>query len=950
MKKILLKAFVFFITLWTGNSQTFTFDPASFNEDEEVTLTVSNFNPLTQWGVSDIYIWAWHFDANGNQINNPPAVGNDFGNSPESAKFTRLNETTFAYTFTPTDFFNNTGISRIGYLIKSQDGSNQTSDNFVDVGRVIVSINSPSSDFVVINSGESINLSAIISYQGSVTTQGTFEVFFDDVPVANGTCGFPNCSTTLNNITQSGTVKVVGTPPGGVTETGEDSFEVRIAPTVVEETLPPNLVDGINYTSNTSATLVLTAPSKDFVEVAGNFNNYSPDESYVMKRDPSTGKYWLAINGLTPGTNYTYQYWVYDLNPIANSPAIVKTADPFSTLVLSPFDDPGIPSETYPNLPTYPNGQQREVTVLKTGEPAYSWTVTNFNKPKKEDLIIYEVLIRDFDEDRNYQDLIDRIDYFKNLNVNAIELMPVMEFEGNESWGYNTAFHMALDKFYGTEEKLKELIDVCHQNGIAVILDVALNHAYGRNPMVRMWMNDPDNDGWGDPSTENPYFNTEAKHSYSVGSDFNHQSDLTQNYVKRVVKYWIQEFKIDGFRWDLTKGFTQNCNGNDEGCTNSYQADRVAILKEYADYSWSLDPDHYVIFEHLGGDNEEQEWANYRLNEGKGIMMWAELFDGYKNLGQGNSANINRIGHKAHGFSGKRTLGYPESHDKDRLMYEMIEFGRSNSNYDITQLDVALERMSALGAISFLVPGPKMMWHFGELGMDNSIFTCTDGTVNTDYDTAPGDCKLSIKPQPQWIENWLNNAARRQIYDDWSRFNELKIKEAVFEGDYSISSGSLTSRLEVFNSDLSNTILNHIVVLANFDIIERTVNTNFPSTGSWSDLMDPSGNTTYSASSITLPPGKFRVFGNQPATLSTDRFSSTDRFKIYPNPTNTVFHISQNVSEVSVFDLTGKTVKEFKGNFTPVTGFDVSDLGKSVYLIKMKGQNGEKSHAKLIKY
>jgi 1,4-alpha-glucan branching enzyme len=56
-----------------------------------------------------------------------------------------------------------------------------------------------------------------------------------------------------------------------------------------------------------------------------------------------------------------------------------------------------------------------------------------------------------------------------------------------------------------------------------------------------------------------PYFNTTAKHSYNVGEDFNHQLPGTQNYVKRVIKQWIQEYKIDGFRWDLTKGFTQNC-------------------------------------------------------------------------------------------------------------------------------------------------------------------------------------------------------------------------------------------------------------------------------------------------------------------------------------------------------------------------------------------------------
>jgi 1,4-alpha-glucan branching enzyme len=93
-------------------------------------------------------------------------------------------------------------------------------------------------------------------------------------------------------------------------------------------------------------------------------------------------------------------------------------------------------------------------------------------KPEKDKLVVYELLVRDFDAGRNYQSIIDRIDYFKNLKINAIELLPVMEFEGNESWGYNTSFHMALDKFYGSSSKLKEMIDVCHQNGIAVILDV----------------------------------------------------------------------------------------------------------------------------------------------------------------------------------------------------------------------------------------------------------------------------------------------------------------------------------------------------------------------------------------------------------------------------------------------------------------------------------------------
>ncbi len=508
--------------------------------------------------------------------------------------------------------------------------------------------------------------------------------------------------------------------------------------------MPAGLVDGINYNASdaTKATLVLDAPLKDFVYVAGSFNNWQPDTNYAMKKDPVSGKFWLELTGLTSGTNYTYQYWVVDATPIAGTPSLVKTADPYSTLVLSPYDDGGIPALNYPNLPAYPAGQEREVTVLQTGQTPFAWSsaTTNFVKPAKEKLVVYELLVRDFDANRSYQDLINKIDYFKNLKINAIELMPVMEYEGNESWGYNTSFHMALDKFYGTSDKLKEFIDLCHQNGIAVILDVALNHAFGRNPMVRMWMNDPDGDGWGSPSTENPYFNTTAMHSYSVGEDFNHQQPRTQNYVQRVIKQWVEEYKIDGLRWDLTKGFTQNCPSNvaggQENCTGSKQQDRVDVLRKYADYSWSLDPNHYVIFEHLGGNDEEQQWANYRLNEtpSKGVMMWGIMTSEYNNLTKGYAGNISRMNSSSRGFTAHRLMGYAESHDEERLMYNNLQSGNSTTaDHNVKILNVALSRMSALGAVSLLVPGPKMIWQFGELGWEKSIFSCNNGTCKFSF-------------------------------------------------------------------------------------------------------------------------------------------------------------------------------------------------------------------------
>ncbi len=946
---------------------TFSISPASFNEDEQITITVSGVDP-TIWNAGqpdNIYLWAWRLDQNNNYIADSPNNGT-WTSSSEVQKMTNNGNGTYSYTLTPTTFFGTTGIAKMGMLVKAKDGSDdgtgdkKSQDFITPVGKVQVTVINPTSDPVVVSSGGSLQISANMRIQGS-TVVGNFQVFLNETQVASG-MGFPTYSTTLTNLTTSGTIKVVGTPTGQ-TDTGEKSFELIIAPTVDTQAIPASMVDGINYNPSdpTRATLVVNAPGKEFVYVAGSFNNYQRNNAYLMKKDPTStadsNKFWIELTGLTSGQTETYQYWVYDTNPITNSPAEVKTADPFSTLVLSPFDDPGIPSISYPNLPAYPSGQEREVSVLKTGQTPYNWQVTNFNKPKKEDLIVYEVLIRDFDANRNYQSLIDRIDYFKNLNINAIELMPVMEYEGNESWGYNTAFHMALDKYYGTENKLKEFIDLCHQNGIAVIFDLALNHAFGRNPMVRMWMNDPDGDGWGGPSSDSPYFNQTATHSYSVGDDFNHQRPLTQNYVQRVIKHWVQEFKIDGFRWDLTKGFTQNCTASNEGCTNSFQQDRVDILKAYADYSWSLDPNHYVIFEHLGSENEEKEWANYRYNEGKGVMMWGNMVGPYNQLTMGfnSNNNINGVGHKSRSsFLGPRVIGYAESHDEERLMYKNVTFGNnSNGSHNVRNLNTALSRMSALGAITIPVPGPKMIWHFGELGMENSIFTCNNGSVNEPGGT-DGDCKLDTKPQPQWTNNWLGDPNRNTIYDNWSRMIQLKKDEPVFEGDYDINSGNtLTPNVYVYDNTLPSTQLKNVVILTNFDVTSQNVTPNFPYTGIWYDLMDATGNTTVNVTNTTSPisiaAGQFKMYGNKASTLSLDDVDSTSQFKIYPNPVNNSFYINQAVESLNIYDLTGKLVKTFKGNFTENDAFDISDLKRSIYLVKIENSNGQLVTSKLIK-
>ena len=936
MRKILLILALFPCTIFSQIS----IDPNPFEVNESVTITVDiNSN-----------------DTNCNSISNPDSVymhagiGDDsspwgysvvgnWGQDDGVGQMTDNGNGIWSITIVPEDYFGlnssqASSATSMGMVFRNEDGTQELkdqgcSDFFINVGSFQVELINPDNYGII-----------LVDYNGSTqilaqNTNGNANYILyangelvdseDDINFYNG--------YQFNNLIENQYCELhISQGDSTIIK----KFTILVNNTTIES-LPSGLDDGINYNDDTTkVTLVLSAPYKDFVYVAGDFNLWSPTSEYAMKKDSNSERFWIEIQGLEPGEIYTYQYWVSDLSSIDESPSLVKTADPFSTMVLSPFDDPWIPENSYPNLPEYPYdfGVEREVTVLKTGQEEYNWQVDNFEKPDEEDLIIYEVLIRDFDADRTFQNLIDRIDYFKELNINAIELMPVMEYEGNESWGYNTAFHMSVDKFYGPEEKLKEFIDLCHQNGIAVIFDLVMNHVMGRSPMNRMWMNDPDENGWGEPSEENPYFNEIATHSYGLGNDFNHQSSYTQYYTQRVVKHWIQEFKIDGIRWDLTKGFTQNCNAGDDNCTNSYQQDRVDVLKSYADYSWGLDPDHYVIFEHLGTSDEEQQWANYRLEEGKGIMMWGKTNTPYFQLlmGYGSDSNFSGIGHESRGFNGKRLLGYFESHDEERVMYKALQFGNNWDGYNIQELNTALSRMSAIGAISLTIPGPKMIWHFSDLGMDNSLFTCYDGSINEP------DCKLDTKPQPQWIDNWLQNNNRREIYDNWSRIIDLKINEDVFEGNYSISSGSLTPVIYVWDDDIASSNLKNVVILANFDVVDQEITPYFPYTGTWYDLMDSSGNSFVNISStndqITLQPGEFRIYGNQLATSLSITDHDIYEWKMYPNPTDKYISFNKSFDLVEIFDVTGKKLISFS-NISKNQNLNISNINPGYYIIKI---------------
>lgn len=907
MKKFYSGVFLFVMALFFGQI-SYTITPNPFNETDQITLSVpGNQIDESAWGVTGnaIYIWSWSLDTNFNNSQDCPTNGS-WNNSNEANRLAyNAGTDTYSLTFTPTTFFNRTGIGRFGFLLKNKTGTHQTADHFVNVGILSLNLTNPLS-----NSVTSVPAGNTISITATTNVNATFQLKANGV-VVNST-STPSTSYSYNFLADDAYMELIATD-ASTSITKNATFFLNKARNVVSQAIPSWIKQGINYhpTDNTKVGLALYAPYKSFVHVIGSFNNWTVNDTYLMKRDTTNPDlYWIELSGLTAAQLYTFQYKTSDLK---------KVADPFSPQILSSYDDQWISASTYPGLPAFPAGQGFEVSMFKTGQTPYNWQVTNFQRPNKENLVIYELLLRDFTQEKNWQSLINKISYLKNLNINAIELLPIMEFEGNLSWGYNTSFHYAIDKAYGTPEKFKEFVDLCHQNGIAVILDIAFNHATGRSPLVRLWNIDPDNDGYGDVAANNPYFNQVPKHSYNVFNDFNHTSTATKYYVERTLQQWLTEYRIDGFRWDLTKGFTQNCSANDETCTNAYQQDRVDIMKYYADKQWAIDPNSYIIFEHLGTDAEEQQWANYRIAEGKGVMLWNKQTDPYNQntMGYKDNSNYDRMDHELHGFSNMFAVGYGESHDEERLMFKNLAYGAVNGAYDVKNLNTALERMKTFGATFFTIPGPKMIWQFGELGYEFSINRCPDGSINT-------GCRTDEKPVAFTL-GYDTNVNRKAVYDTWAKIINIRNAHQVFKSKtYTIESNNLANdpdglitRIYVYDPAAAG--IKNIVVLANYTTAAKNVVPYFPYTGQWQNLMDNTIlNVLSTTTPITLQPGEFRIFGNYTGALSTIDQNAANKLslQIADNPVKNglaklIYHKAKN-GEITIYDLSGKKMDSFK--------------------------------------
>lgn len=630
--------------------------------------------------------------------------------------------------------------------------------------------------------------------------------------------------------------------------------EVFTPDPLVTKKMPEGVKHGINYNADGSVTFVLydkdtEGQSHKYSYIVGEWNDWERKTEGAMFWDGSQGCWWITLDGFDADKEYMFQY---RLGNASGSDTYVS--DPYTEIVYDQDNDRYIDG-----VPSFPAGAKQLVSAFRINRPAYDWKHKDFKVEDRNDLVIYEMHFRDFTTSQDIAGAMEMLDYVDDLGVNAVQLMPIQEFDGNNSWGYNPNHWFALDKYYGTREEYKAFIDECHSRGLAVIIDVVYNHATGAHPWARMW--------WSGSATaeNNPFFNVAPAHPYNVFHDMNHENDLVKEHVKRSLGYLLQEYDVDGFRFDLTKGFTQKQTDPDVAAWGRYDQSRVDILKGYADHIWSVNPDAVVIFEHLSDWDEEKVLAEH------GMQLWRNVNHEYRSAVAGGTGDFTNM-YSTSPFGG--FVGYMESHDEERLCYgaaadassitwgviglgddwnndkkmskdgaffvvknvavkdndrfkirkagewnDAFNYGAANNNFKLTvgkgykmtngnsskdmyvpaagtydiyfsletetiwlmnagerpadpevevgesedPFEVAMRRAGTSAAFFLTVPGPKMIWQFGEIGYDYSI----------EYNGRTGE-------KPVVTEAYIAEPARKALYDTYAGLLKFRSENPRF--------------------------------------------------------------------------------------------------------------------------------------------------------------------------
>ncbi len=710
-------------------------------------------------------------------------VKGDWNSNTPDKKFTKINDSLWELNIGDLRSYfslkDNEDIAKIAIIARlatgAGNGYGQTDDYFIDVvpegmqlslntdGTTPFAFHGARTVAFIVNATRSCDLSLTINGKQAGKVNGNqLKVSYDFTPI----------NTPYD---------IVATAKNG-NEILTESMRISCLPLSAQKAYPGNIPrQGAVKNTDGTITFCIAAPGKTNAVLVGAWTDYAVESAGVMNYTDYQGQryFWTTTSQRLADNEYLPYYYLID--------GMTCVADPYAHLILDPYSDRYLPASCFENMPEYPEDKVPANTMLAVyrGDiDNYDWdnATTEFKVPDHRSLTIYELLLRDFTGDGSDQNgksfgtfrlAKEKVDYLSSLGVNAVELMPVMEFNGNNSWGYNTNFYMALDKAYGTPEDMRDFIAECHHHGIAVILDIVFNQSDGLAPWYQMYGG----------SANNPFYNASAPHAYSVLNDWNQDNPIVKQHWKDVLRYWLDAYKVDGFRFDLVKGL--GSNDSYSSGTDGYNPSRVALMKELHAAIAEIKPDAIHINELLGSEKEDNE------NGADGQLAWSNVsqscYDYATARPGGSSAGMNGFIATNRGRQIGQTVDYAESHDEPRIASKMRTTNTRECDASVAYTAThpkssSVRRLGSVAAHLLLTPGNKMIWQFGEIAADDP--------QGTDLD------KLRAIT-PKW--NQMTNNMRGALLENYRQLIHLrKLNPEMFNGE------DATCTLSGFNNSLES--------------------------------------------------------------------------------------------------------------------------------------------------
>ncbi len=629
-----------------------------------------------------------------------------------------------------------------------------------------------------------------------------------------------------------------------------------------------------------TVTFCLAAPQKKSVVLVGSWDDYEVLQKNLMYYQDYKGNryFWTTVSGLADDQWYPYFFVVDDK---------YRVGDPYTHMVLDCYSDNSLRTSVWRDRPKYPYDKFSNVMMGCYRGDIDDYTFSDFTIPDHDNLVIYEMLLRDFTSPVNglangwgtVRLAIDKIPYIKAMGFNAVELMPIMEFNGNNSWGYNTNFYMAPDKAYGSPTDYKDFVEACHQNGIAVILDIVFNQSDGLHPWYQMY-----------PIDSNPFYNKTAPHQWSVLNDWNQGNDLVQQQWTDALKYWMTAYNVDGFRFDLVKGLGDNdsyANG-----TESYNASRVNRMKRLHGVITSVKPDGIHINEDLAGAQEEKELGN------DGQLQWANINEASRNFAQG-SGTMNFMRFMSSSDGGRpwgSTVSYAESHDEQRMAFQAESYGTGDIKTDAAK---RFRRLGTVAAQMLLIPGPKMVWQFGELGDNQNAKQNPNGSGGNNTDAKIVDWR------------WLDDPDRHALMETSSKIinarmdnPELFSRDATYMQRNLVSStNGRTIRLNSGDKEIigffNPAVSGSMAITVESQQITPSSYTLIAASPDFAPVLGGTGNSL----SVDVPAGCFAVYASSSVAGVEDVVGGTT---VTVSGGNGCINISGDYTNAAAYDLSGR--------------------------------------------